>query len=153
MNVRCETTLGGNLKRLGIRGAAAAGFSIALASVLLPGASASAVVASPTVKASPKKNLTNNKIIKVSGTHWPASETLVVVQCNGNAITGDVNACDTTNIVFTASNAKGKVPKTAFTFHTGTVGDGTCNSGQTCYMVLSEPTPTGLNALTPVLVK
>jgi hypothetical protein len=141
------------LKRLRIRGAAAAGFSIALASVLLPVTSASAVVHSPTVKAAPKKNLTNNKVIKVSGAHWPANDSLLIVQCNGNAATGDVNACDLSNLVSTTADAKGKVPKTAFTFHTGTIGDGTCNSGQTCYIVLTEPTPTGLSAITPVLVK
>jgi len=107
--------------------------------------------ATPTAKAAPSKNLTNGKVVNVSGKGWPAHDTLVVVECNANAATSDTNACNQTALVSTSASSKGAV-KTQFTFFTGAVGDGTCNARQTCYLVLTEPAQTGLHALMKVTV-
>jgi len=116
-----------------------------------------ASAATPTAKVAPSKNLTNLKVVQVSGKGWPAGDTLAIVECNSNAATSDTKACNETlggpgGIVFTDANAKGVVAKTAFTFVTGTVGDGTCNSKQTCYITLTEESSTGLHALVKVTV-
>jgi hypothetical protein len=112
-----------------------------------------AVAGNPSVKASPSKNLTNGRTVNVTGKGWPGGDSLVIVECNAAAATlTDLNACDITNIVPATASSKGVVAKTAFTFNTGAIGDGTCNAGQTCYIVLTEPSQTGLHALAKVSV-
>lgn len=106
----------------------------------------------PSGKASPKANLMNGTVVNVTGKGWPANDSLVIVECDSAAQSLDVNACNINNIVPTTASAKGVVPKTAFTFATGTIGDGTCNAKQTCYIVLTEPSQTGLHALIKVKV-
>jgi len=111
-----------------------------------------ALAAVPKGKAVPATNLSDAKIVKVSGTGWPASDSLVIVECNANAATSDQNACDQTRIVSVTASAKGVVAPTAFTFKAGAIGDGTCNPGQTCYLTLTEPSATGSHALIKVTV-
>ena len=108
--------------------------------------------ATPKGKASPKSNLTNNSTVMVSAKGFPANDSLVIVECNSNAATSDQNACDTTVIVGVVANAKGVVAATPYTFRTGTIGDGTCNAKQTCYIVVTEPSSTGMHALIKVKV-
>jgi hypothetical protein len=132
-------------------------FSVATGVVLALGLAATALPASaatPTAKVAPSKNLTNGKSLKVSGKGWPANDSLVIVECNGAAgnLT-DLNACNENNIVSVAASSKGVVPATPFVFSTGTIGDGTCNPGQSCFVVLTEASATGLHALVPVTVK
>lgn len=108
--------------------------------------------AGPKGKAKPNKNLVNNSTVMVSAKGFPANDSLVIVECNSNAKTSDQNACDTSVIVGAVANAKGVVAATPYTFRTGTIGDGTCNANQTCYIVVTEPSSTGLHALIKVKV-
>lgn len=109
----------------------------------------------PTAKASPSKNLTSGSVVKVTGKGWPANDSLVVVECDAAAgQSGAAQAdCNISNVVAVTASSKGVVAPVDFTFATGTVGSGTCNAGQTCYLVLTEPSATGLHALMKVTVK
>jgi hypothetical protein len=105
-------------------------------------------------KTAPSKNLTDGKTVKVSGKGWPSGDNLFIVECNSSAAgLKDLNACDVAHIVDVAANTKGVVPATAFVFHTGTIGDGSCNPGGSCFMVLTEGSQSGLHALDPVTIK
>jgi hypothetical protein len=116
-----------------------------------------AASATQSAKVSPSKNLTNGKTLKISGKGWPKNDSLAIVECNSNAQSSDMNACNTTvgsapgQIEFTTANSKGVV-KATYTFATGTIGDGNCNARATCYITLTEPSATGLHALVKVTV-
>lgn len=129
---------------------ASAGVLATVAALAIP---STVLAANPSGKVSPSKNLTNNKTINVTGKGWPANDSLVIVECDSSASgLTDINACNTNNIVSASANAKGVVSKTQFVFATGAIGDGTCNAGQSCFIVLTEPSQTGLHALMKVTV-
>lgn len=113
----------------------------------------------PKLKASPNKNLTNNKVVKVSGSKFTADagETVYIVQCNANIVNNDSNACDENNVVPTTVDSKGKLATAKITVHTGTIGDGTCgtsSSDKSCYIVVSDATSTpGHTAFIPISFK
>jgi hypothetical protein len=138
------------MHRFGQRFLAVTG-TVLVAGLLVAGLPAGA--STPTAKAAPSKNLTNGKVVKVSGKGWPANDSLVIVECNSNAATNDQKACNENDIIDATANKKGVVPATDFTFATGTIGDGNCNPGATCYMALTEPSATGLHVLVKVTVK
>lgn len=116
-----------------------------VAAVLVATLAAAAVPASakvattPTVKAAPSKNLQLGQVVEVSGKGWPADASLEIVECNANVVTGDPNACLSTAVVAAHANAKGQVAPTGISFTTGTIGDGSCDGGQVCYLDLTEP--------------
>ena len=120
------------------------GFIVLGAAALALAVSGSAMAA-PVAKAKPYRGLTNNQVVTVSGSGYAAKEQLLILQCNKNAATGDKNACDTSNILSVTTNAKGQVPPTKFTVHTGTIGDGTCGTSKTdrqCYIPVSNTSST-----------
>jgi len=85
----------------------------------------------------PDKHVTNGEILKVSGKHWPAAASVKIQECNPNVLTGDPNACDQNHVVFVAAGKSGAVPRTNFTFATGSIGDGSCNVGGSCFIQMS----------------
>ena len=107
--------------------------------------------AAPTAKAAPNKNLQLGQVVEVSGKGWPANAALKIVECNANVVSGDPDACLLTAVVPARANAKGQVAPTGISFSTGTIGDGSCNSGQTCYLDLTEQSG-ALSALAKVTV-
>ena len=68
-------------------------------------------------------------LLKAEGLH------LIVLECNHKAAVGDAKACDTSDVFTTV--AKHRDLTMPFKIVTGTVGDGTCNPGQTCYIELT----------------
>lgn len=82
-----------------------------------------------------------NTAVTVTGKKWVAGDTLAVAECNPNVLSGDANACDEDNAVLVTATSKGKIPAaTVLTFATGTIGDGTCNKKQTCYIEVIDYT-------------
>lgn len=142
------------MRRVSHRGFIAAAGAILVAGLVVS-AALPAYAATPTAKASPSKNLTNGETVKVSGKGWPASDSLVIVECDAAAgQSGAAEAdCNVSGVVAVSANKKGVVAPTPFTFATGAIGSGTCNAGQTCYLVLTEASATGLHALMKVTVK
>lgn len=86
--------------------------------------------------------LKNNTVVTVTGKHWVAGDTLAIAECNGTVVTSmSEAACDVSNAVTSTATTKGKIPTgTTLTFATGTVGNGTCDKGQTCYIVVIDLT-------------
>ncbi len=68
-------------------------------------------------------------LLKAEGLH------VIVLECNHKAVAGDARACDTSDVFTTV--AKHRDLTMPFRIVTGTVGDGTCNPGQTCYIELT----------------
>jgi hypothetical protein len=82
--------------------------------------------------------LASGTVVSVAGKGWVPGDTLVVSECNPNLNEG---ACDVSTTQEVTASAKGKLPKgTTLTWTTGTVGNGTCNKKQTCYIVVADLT-------------
>lgn len=138
--------------------------AVAIVAGLLLGASPASAAArhavpaksavAPSAKATPSKNLTDSEVVEVSGKGWPHKATLALVECDAAAATNVANACEPAGET-TTSNAKGVVAPTPITFATGTLNlDGAaCDPGQTCYLVLSDPSVSGLQVLIKVTAK
>jgi Neocarzinostatin family len=82
--------------------------------------------------------LKNNTVVTVGGKNWVPGDTLVLSECNPNL---NESACDDSTIKEATVSPTGKIPAgTTLTWTTGTVGNGTCNKGQVCYITVADLT-------------
>jgi hypothetical protein len=113
------------------------GFSFA-AVVAMAGA---AMATGPKGKVVPNLHLKNGETVKVSGAGFPHNVTFFILECNKTVRKMGGIACDEDNVVSANSDAKGRVPATRFTVHTGGIGDGMCGTSQDdkkCYIVFAD---------------
>jgi hypothetical protein len=95
-----------------------------------------ALAAIPHVKVSPSKKLTNNQVVKVSVTHFPANTAVTIIECNDNG-DGDLANCNTAGEKQTTTTSKGTIKALPFTIKAGTIGNGTCGTSSAdrfCYI-------------------
>jgi len=136
----------GNLKvRLGI-GAAIV--------VLAVGSGGAAFGAAPTATVSPFRGLINGQTVWVSGRHFPAGDTVAIVQCNGNAATQGQAACDISHPRLVGVTKYGHVPARSYAVVTGTIGTGAgagpCDSKHPCVIVVADIANQAVNAAVPI---
>jgi hypothetical protein len=93
----------------------------------------------PAITVTPDTNVKDGSKVTVSGTGFPASTSPVyVVECSGTSGQAD---CDTGTVNFSGStDAQGSFSNIKVGVHTGTVGDGTCKAGGTCFIAASTST-------------
>ena len=106
-------------------------------------------------KVAPHKGVVDGETLNVSGRNWPGSQGLSIYECNANALEADEDACDWNNPVGTGTTFHGRFSG-QIVFSTGTIGDGTCLSGQTCYILVQKGAPApyaGPSAIEKVTVK
>ena len=92
-----------------------------------------AAFAAPAITVAPASGVTDGQEVTITGTGYPASTALVVVECSAPA---DQAACDTANIGSATSDASGAVTA-KFKVKSGAIGNGSCAS--TCYLAVANP--------------
>jgi hypothetical protein len=87
----------------------------------------------------PWRGLRNGEVVSVHWQHFSGypKRALIVTECNSGALS-DPNACKTTDTVTVFPRADGSI-QARYKVTTGTVGDGTCDAGQACYIGVSSP--------------
>jgi hypothetical protein len=86
----------------------------------------------PVISAKPHSGLKNGQTVKVSGYGFPkTAEGVALAQCSAAA---DPDSCDTLHPVLSSTDATGQFTDVAFPVETGTVGNGKCKPGGTCYI-------------------
>ncbi|HVU72739.1 MAG TPA: hypothetical protein VHE83_07245 [Mycobacteriales bacterium] len=95
-----------------------------------------AAFAAASVTVSPSNVGASGGSVTVTGAGFGANKSLVVVECAN--LSGQAG-CDITNLGSATSDASGAFT-TTFNFKTGTIGNGTCNAGDTCYVTAADPT-------------
>jgi hypothetical protein len=109
---------------------------VAAGAILAP-MSAAHGTTGPTVVLSPSTGVNDGDSLTVTGSGFPASQpTVYIVQCH--ALTGQT-ACNIGGLVLSSTDASGAFTA-HITVHTGTIGDGSCNAGDTCYVGASTST-------------
>jgi hypothetical protein len=93
----------------------------------------------PSVTVTPNTNVKNGETVSVSGSGFPPNQSpLYVIECSG---TTSQSNCDTSTLNFSGStDDQGSFSNVTVVVHTGTVGDGTCKAGGTCYIAASTST-------------
>jgi hypothetical protein len=122
-----------HLKSRVILGAATA--AAAIGAALVPSTSAFAATPTVTVDWASKAagfGLQDGDTATVTGTGFPASSPVIVVECSAAAdpascSAGSANTSQTTD-------ASGNFTLTGYVIHTGAIGNGTCGAGGTCYV-------------------
>lgn len=110
--------------------------------VAYAGSSSSAItikVAPRVVSVTPSVYEYNGKSVTVKGTGFAAGKTVAVAQCSSLATNG--SGCDPASAVTATVNSSGAFSIASFVIESGTVGTGTCNPGENCYLVATtDPT-------------
>jgi hypothetical protein len=84
----------------------------------------------PSLTVTPNTGISSGDSLTVTGSNFPAkAETAYVVECAGT--TPSQASCDGNTVKMPTTSADGSFT-TTITVHTGVVGNGTCNAGQTC---------------------
>jgi hypothetical protein len=98
----------------------------------------------PAVWANKTKNLVDGQTIKVSGAGFSDVDTDVnILECA--SIVSPPSGCDLGNVVVGHTDANGAFQKVPFVVHTGAIGNGTVEPGDTIYIAAATsvtPTPT-----------
>jgi hypothetical protein len=143
------------LRKVGLIGACI-GFAVGM--LAMSGSEAGAAVPGPKVSIHFYQNMAvDGQQVSVTGRHFLANEPLVAVtECSAGVETGDIGACSlvlgtgTGDLYLTTSSASGEVsmsvPHNSYYIRTGSIGDGTCNAGETCFIavaVLNPSNPAG----------
>jgi hypothetical protein len=98
---------------------------LTLGAVAVPLAATQAHAATPTATASVSTNLVNNQVIKISGSGFPAKDSLYLVECSG--VPDKTGAqCDTSALGNATTNASGAFTNAPFKVVAGAVGNGFC---------------------------
>jgi hypothetical protein len=85
------------------------------------------------ITSNPSTGVKNGQTVKVSGSGFPAkAEAVAIVEC---ASASNAKACDTANVELGQTKADGSFTNLPLKVVTGTVGNGTCKPGGTCYIV------------------
>lgn len=93
-------------------------------------AASPAADSTPVITVSPNTGITSGQTLAVSGSGFPAkAETAYVVECAGT--TPSKTSCDGNTVQMPTTDAEGNFTA-SITVHSGPVGDGTCDAGQTC---------------------
>jgi hypothetical protein len=92
---------------------------------------ADATPSGATIAISPVTNVKSGSKISVSGLGFAPNKQVFALECSG---TGGQQDCDTNAVGAGQTNASGAFSGVQVPVHSGTVGDGTCNAGQTCYI-------------------
>lgn len=97
----------------------------------------------PTVKIVPSTKLHNHQIVKVTGQHYPARRSLVMVECNVHVGRVGAAACDDASATFVTTNGSGAFHNKGFKVVAGKVGNGTCGKKTSlkCYLEVTVPDP------------
>jgi len=106
--------------------------SVAAASAIVLPAGA-AFAGSPSLSAAPNTGLKNGDTVTISGSNFATTSAWVAVQCSSLAPGGA--GCSQTPGASGTTDGSGNIADTPFTVHTGSVGNGTCKPGSTCYIV------------------
>jgi len=86
----------------------------------------------------PSRGIRDGQLVTLQLVAFGGSVPLFLRECNPHILAGDVHACGATAVV-TTPLAHGQ-RRARFRVVTGTVGDGTCDPGETCYIsVTSNP--------------
>jgi hypothetical protein len=105
------------------------------------GASASSGVTQANASAMPAFNLVTGSTTWVSGSGFPKSTTVAIVQCNSKVATQGQKACDISHPIITHSTVTGRVAARAYKVVEGTIGSGTgtgmCDDTHSCFMVIA----------------
>jgi hypothetical protein len=108
----------------------------------------------PTATVSPFQGLTNGQTVWVSGKHFPAGDTVAIVQCNGKAATQGQAACDISHPRLVTVTRFGHVPARSYMVVTGTIGTGAgagpCDHTHPCVMVVADIANQAVNASAPI---
>jgi hypothetical protein len=84
----------------------------------------------PVITVTPNTGIASGQTLAVTGSGFPAkAETAYVVECSGT--TPSSTSCDGNTVQMPTTGADGTFTAN-ITVHSGPVGDGTCNAGQTC---------------------
>ena len=141
--------------------------AIGLAGVLVLGTASIAAAAPTTLAATPYSvsgaGCTGGCTLTVTWMHAHHSNagSIVIVECNYNVYSGDPSACNQnpSNVDqpggpwFPSQQRSNNPTGSPITFQTGTVGDGTCNGGQTCAILLANAsTMMPITGPTPIAV-
>jgi hypothetical protein len=111
---------------------------VALGAIAAPATMAHAgaprgTTATPTVTVTPDTGLKNGAKVTVSGTNFPANQSMVfVTECSSAANPAN---CDLSNVDTSGStDGSGSFSGVTYTVHTGTIGSKSCNAGSTCFI-------------------
>jgi len=156
---------------MGVRGIAriVASTSVILGlSVLVFVATGASAQAAPALKLSASKpdpcaikrgvgTVSNDCALKITGTHWPRSAGVSVVECNPNILSGDPDACESADASDATTGHSGRFTVKGFTVILGPIGDGTCSASTNpskCYIEASTLGSGGVKetALTPITI-
>ncbi len=87
----------------------------------------------------PWRGLRNGEVVSVDFSHFAqgSGRRLTISECNANAF-ADPSACKRTDTRSIVTGVDGSI-HASYRVTTGTVGDGTCDEGQTCYIKVSSP--------------
>lgn len=116
--------------------------AVPVAAAALALALPTAAFAAGSVSVSPSSGLKDGQSVNVTGSGFPASTTIYVVECAN--LTGQAG-CDITRLGQAQSDAGGKI-SAAFTVHTGTIGNGTCDATHACYISAGDAAQTAHGA-------
>jgi len=96
---------------------------------------AAAKAPAPSVIVTPQ-TVSNGTTVEVTGYNWPTTESVTVSECDSKGAKGQASACElrvTATLIGTSPSFDVK-----FAFGTGNIGTGTCNPGQTCYVISND---------------
>ena len=117
--------------------------AVPVAAAALALAIPSAAFAATSLSVSPSSGLKDGQSVSVTGSGYPASTTIYVVECAN--LTGQAG-CDITRLGTAQSDATGAI-NTKFTVHTGTIGNGTCDATHPCYISAGDAAQTAHGAM------
>jgi hypothetical protein len=129
------------LRRIGLMGA-----SLALAGGMIAVSAGAASAATPKVFAHFHSGAIDGGEVTISGRNLPPSTLVAIVECNGTVTTAGAAACniapgtDEGDLVIGMTSATGTLHQPFYiAANDGTVGanGGTCNTGDTCFIVVA----------------
>lgn len=102
---------------------------VAVAAIL---AAAPAAFAAASLSVSPSSDLKNGQTVTVKGSGYPANLAVYVLEC-ANLQGSNGEGCDLSNLKQVTTSSSGAFT-TTLTVKTGTIGNGSCDAGSTCYI-------------------
>jgi hypothetical protein len=116
---------------------------VGVTSQLAGGALRSGRKPAPSVRVQPSTKLHNHEIVKVTGHHYPARRSLVMVECNAHVGKSGAAACDDASATFVTTNSAGAFFSKRFRVVAGKVGNGSCGKKKAlkCYLEVTVPNP------------
>ena len=128
---------------------------VAAAAIVVPSAAAFGTTPPPSITVTPSTGLHDGDTVTVTGQNFPdhPGHPFAIVQCS--SLQPDGSGCNTTPSATGTTDGAGNIPATSVVVHTGTVGNGTCKPGSTCFLVASsDPAdPTDLAAVAEHTIK